>query len=187
MKNMQWEKEISLLKSLAEQSGLDHSIKWGIDVYTYGGKNVLGIAPFKSYVGIWFYNGVFMEDPKKVFINAQEGKTKSLRQWRFNALSEIEPETVLAYILEAIANEKAGLKLLPTKPSKPKLPELLEKALKEDKVFMAAFDKLTFGKQKEYAEHIASAKREQTQIERLEKIRPMIMEGIGLNDRYKKV
>jgi uncharacterized protein YdeI (YjbR/CyaY-like superfamily) len=137
--------------------------------------------------GFGFTMGFLWKTLKKVFINAQEGKTKSLRQWRFNALSEIEPETVLAYILEAIENEKAGLKLLPTKPSKPKLPELLEKALKEDKVFMAAFDKLTFGKQKEYAEHIASAKREQTQIERLEKIRPMIMEGIGLNDRYKKV
>ncbi|RPA68036.1 hypothetical protein EF405_13945 [Cyclobacteriaceae bacterium YHN15] len=186
MKTQLWENEISLLKSIAEKTELQHSIKWGIDVYTFDGKNVLGIAPFKSYVGIWFYNGVFMKDPKKVFINAQEGKTKGLRQWRFNALSEIEPETVLAYILEAIENEKAGVKLVPAKPSKPKLPELLEKALKEDKGLMSAFEKLTLGKQKEYAEHIAYAKREQTQVERLEKIRPMILEGIGLNDKYKK-
>jgi uncharacterized protein YdeI (YjbR/CyaY-like superfamily) len=187
MKTQLWENEISLLKSIAEKTELQHSIKWGIDVYTFDGKNVLGIAPFKSYVGIWFYNGVFMKDPKKVFVNAQEGKTKGLRQWRFNAMEEIDEDTITAYIKEAIENEKAGLKLVPAKPGKPKLPELLEIALQEDKGLRTAFDKLTLGKQKDYAEHIASAKREQTQIERLEKIRPMILEGVGLNDRYKKV
>ena len=32
---------------------------------------------------------------------------------------------------------------------------------------------------------ISEAKREATQIARLEKIKPMIMQGIGLNDKYK--
>jgi len=62
----------------------------------------------------------------------------------------------------------------------------LAKAFKEDNDLKTAFEKLTLGKQKEYAEHIASAKREQTQVERLEKIKPMVLEGLGLNDRYKK-
>lgn len=186
MKNDQWNEVISLLKSLAENTELEHSIKWGIDVYTFGGKNVLGIAPFKSYVGIWFYNGVFMKDPKKVFINAQEGKTKGLRQWRFHSMEEIDKTTVSSYIQEAIQNERAGMKLVPAKPSKPYIKGLLKKAFTEDKALKAAFDQLTLGKQKEYAEYIGSAKREQTQIERLAKIKPMILEGVGLNDKYKK-
>lgn len=186
MKNQQWNEEIALLKSLAERTELEHSIKWGIDVYTLDGKNVMGIAPFKSYVGIWFYNGVFMKDPKNVFINAQEGKTKGLRQWRFNSMEEIDEATVSAYIKEAIENEKAGLKLIPAKPSKPDLPELLQQALEQDKKLKAAFENLTLGKQKDFAEYIATAKREQTQIDRLEKIKPMIKDGIGLNDKYKK-
>ncbi|MFD2203096.1 YdeI/OmpD-associated family protein [Shivajiella indica] len=186
MKNEQWTKEIALLKTLVEQTELEHSIKWGIDVYTYNGKNVLGIAPFKSYVGIWFYNGVFMKDPKDVFINAQEGKTKALRQWRFNSLEEIDSQTVLAYIKEAIENEKAGVKLVQSDPGQFEMPEFLEKALTTDPALNKAFEKLTPGKQKEYAEYISSAKREQTRLERLEKIKPMVLEGVGLNDKYKK-
>lgn len=186
MKNDQWNEEISLLKSLAEKTELEHSIKWGIDVYTFGGKNVMGIAPFKSYVGIWFYNGVFMKDPKKAFINAQEGKTRGLRQWRFHSMAEIDEAAVSAYIQEAIQNEKAGLKLVPAKPGQFEMPEFLENALSSDPALKEAFEKLTPGKQKEYAEHINSAKREQTQLERLEKIKPMIKEGKGLNDKYKK-
>ncbi|PSL07259.1 YdeI/OmpD-associated family protein [Cecembia rubra] len=186
MDKSSWAEEISLLKSLAEQTELEHSIKWGIDVYTYKGKNVMGIAPFKNYVGIWFYNGVFMKDPKGVFINAQEGKTKSLRQWRFNSMEEIDEASVSAYIKEAIENEKAGIKLVPAKPGQFEMPEFLEKALESDALLKTAFDKLTPGKQKEYAEHIGGAKREQTQIERLAKVRPMILEGKGLNDKYKK-
>lgn len=186
MKNSQWSEEISLLKSLAEKTELEHSIKWGIDVYTYGGKNVMGIAPFKNYVGIWFYNGFFLKDPKNVFINAQEGKTKALRQWRFNSIEEIDEASVSAYIKEAIENEKAGIKLVPAKPGQFEMPEFLNKALESDTALKTAFDKLSPGKQKEYAEHIGSAKREQTQIERLAKIRPMILEGKGLNDKYKK-
>lgn len=48
MKKEQWNEEIALLKSLAERTELEHRIKWGIDVYTLEGKNVMGIAPFKS-------------------------------------------------------------------------------------------------------------------------------------------
>jgi uncharacterized protein YdeI (YjbR/CyaY-like superfamily) len=58
--------------------------------------------------------------------------------------------------------------------------------LGSDYELKVAFEKLTPGKQKEYAEHIGSAKKEKTQVERLEKIKPMVLEGKGLNDKYKK-
>jgi uncharacterized protein YdeI (YjbR/CyaY-like superfamily) len=125
MENSQWAEEITLLKSLAEKTELEHSIKWGIDVYTYKGKNVMGVAPFKNYVGIWFYNGVFMNDPNNVFINAQKGKTKALRQWRFKSKEDIDPKMVLGYIHEAIENEKVGIRLVPAAPGQFEMPEFL--------------------------------------------------------------
>ena len=44
---------------------------------------------------------------------------------------------------------------------------------------------MTLGKRKEYAAYVIEAKREETKVKRLEKIKPMILEGIGLNDKYR--
>ena len=49
----------------------------------------------------------------------------------------------------------------------------------------SAFEGLTPGKQREYANYIAEAKRDATKESRLEKIVPMIFKGIGLYDKYK--
>ena len=46
--------------------------------------------------------------------------------------------------------------------------------------------KLTPGRQRDYNIHIGDAKREATQLSRLEKIRPMVLAGQGLNDKYRK-
>ncbi|WP_194973252.1 YdeI/OmpD-associated family protein [Aquiflexum lacus] len=180
-----WQEEIELIKSVVEKTELQHAIKWGIDVYTLNGQNIIGIAPFKAYIGIWFYNGVFMSDPLNVFVNAQEGKTKALRQWRFTSKDEINPDQIYSYLLEAIANEKAGKRLVPDRSAKFEIPELLQKAFEEDAELKDSFFKLSPGKQKEYALHIQESKREETKISRLEKIKPMILEGKGLNDKYK--
>ena len=55
---------------------------------------MIGIGACKSYSGIWFFNGVFLKDKQKKLINAQEGVTKALRQWRFSSVDEIEPELI---------------------------------------------------------------------------------------------
>ncbi len=58
-------------------------------------------------------------------------------------------------------------------------------ALDKNKKAKAAFSATDRGKQREYAEYIADAKREVTKARRLEKIRPMIVAGLGLNDKYR--
>lgn len=45
---------------------------------------------------------------------------------------------------------------------------------------------LTKGKQREYNEYIEQAKQEKTKASRIEKIKPLILENKGLNDKYKK-
>ena len=54
-----------------------------------------------------------------------------------------------------------------------------------NKEFKTKFDGFSTSKQREYADYISEAKREQTKLKRLEKIIPMIIAGKGLNDKYK--
>ena len=63
--------------------------------------------------------------------------------------------------------------------------DFFESELKKDSKLNAAFEHFSLYKQKEFWEFMATAKQEKTKITRLEKIRPMIMEGIGLNDKYR--
>ena len=57
---------------------------------------------FKSYFGLWFHQGVTLKDEASVLINAQERKTKALRQWRMTSVKDIKPAIVKRYLKEAI-------------------------------------------------------------------------------------
>lgn len=185
IKNDQWTEEIGLLRAIVLKTELVETTKWGGEVYTINNKNVLGIGGFKNYCTLWFWNGVFLKDEAKVLVNANEGVTKALRQWRFTSADEIDEKLILRYINEAIANEKAGLSIKPEK--KEALPcAFFQAALDKNKTLKTAFEKITPGKQKEFWEYMATAKQEKTKVTRLEKITPMIMEGRGLNDQYRK-
>lgn len=183
--NAKWAEELTILASIINKAPLEKSIKWGAEVFTWEGQNVVSYGGFKNFFSLWFYNGVFLKDKYAVLINASEGKTKSLRQWRFTSKEEIDEKKISEYILEAIEIEKKGLKIKQEKFVAVPPPELLADALKTDKIFHTAFKNLTPGKQKEYIIYLNEAKQEATKIKRLEKIRTMILEGKGLNDKYK--
>ena len=180
----QWGEELALLRAIIEKTELVETNKWGGEVYTINNKNVLGIGGFKNYFTIWFWNGVFLKDEAKVLVNANEGVTKGLRQWRFTSAADVNEKLVSHYIHEAIANEKAGLSIKPEKKEAMQC-EFFESELKKDKKLNAAFEQFSLYKQKEFWELMATAKQEKTKITRLEKIKPMIMEGRGLNDKYR--
>lgn len=183
-KKKQWSDELQLLRKWLNEMEVEETLKWGAPVYAVDGKNVIGIGAFKSYVGLWFFQGVFLKDEKGLLINAQENKTKALRQMRFQSMEEMDEKIIKTYIQEAIDNQKAGRELKPEK-HKLQVPELLQEELKGNAKLSAQFEKLNPGKQKEYANYISDAKRESTKISRLKKITPMILEGIGLNDQYR--
>lgn len=183
-KTNQWENVIEQLHAIIRKTPLVETTKWGGPVYTYNNKNVLGIGGFKSYFGIWFYNGVFLKDEKKLLINANEENTKSLRQMRFNSANEIDEKLILAYIKEAIEIEEKGL-AIPKEKKETIIPEILQNELDKNSELLAKFNTFSPYKQREFIEHITSAKQEKTQINRLEKIIPMILEEKGLNDKYR--
>ncbi|MGX1929535.1 YdeI/OmpD-associated family protein [Flagellimonas sp. 2504JD4-2] len=181
-----YKEEIKALRKLALQTDSVEAYKWNFPVYTVDNKNVFGICKFKNHFGVWFFNGSFLSDPKKVLSNAQEGKTKGMRHWKFESMEAIEAEEVLNYMNEAIENQKKGLTIVPEKASKTaQVPIELEQALDKDNAIKTAFGNFSPYKQKEFCEYIADAKQEKTKIRRLEKILPMIAKGIGLNDVYR--
>ena len=184
-KKNEWKEALKKLRSILSSTEMEETVKWGAPTYTVQGKNVVGLGAFKSYVGIWFFQGVFLKDADNVLINAQDGKTKGLRQWRFNSVDDINEDLVLQYVNEAIQNQKEGKEIKPEKSKKVEIPEELLSALKAEVTLKESFEKLTPFKQKEYAEYITTAKREVTKMSRLEKIKPMILEGIGLHDKYR--
>ena len=183
-----WDQSLQLLRKLISSTELVETVKWGMPVYTLNNKNIVGFSAFKSWTGLWFYQGVFLKDPEGRLISAREGTTKGLRQMRFSSLKEIEEsrETILAYLGEAIQNQKQGKVIKPERNKKLEVPEELQDAFRRDPALRDAFEALSLTSKRDFAEHVGSAKREETRKQRLEKIIPMILEGIGLNDKYKK-
>lgn len=184
-KHAQWSNELTEIRTIFGSTELKEEVKWGSPTYTHDGKLIAGMAAFKNHLGIWFHQGVFLKDTKKKLINAQEGVTRALRQWRLEKGDTIEGDLILSYIEEAIQNSIEGKEIKPQRKSGVNIPPILQSALKQDTKLESAFKGLTPGKQREYADHVGSAKREETRISRLEKSIPMIMEGKGLHDKYK--
>lgn len=180
-----WEAQLRQLIGVMQQTELSASIKWGAPVYSQDGKNVIGLGAFKNHIAIWFFQGVFLKKNTALLVNAQEGKTKALRQIRFGQNDSINNDAIIPYIEEAIANQKAGLELK-AKPKSLIIPEELVAILNGNKLLKAAFYDLSPGKQKEYAQFIAEAKKQTTRSNRIKKIEPLILQGKGLNDRYRK-
>jgi uncharacterized protein YdeI (YjbR/CyaY-like superfamily) len=180
-----FEEALHLLRDIINSTELNESIKWSAPVYDLNGKNVVGLGAFKNHFCLWFFNGVFLKDINQLLVNAQE-KTKALRQMRFSKIDEIEKHVVLAYVKEAIENQRLGKEIKPERKKKEVvIPVELQKALNDNNLLQEAFKALSSSKQREYCEHIALAKRAVTKQSRLEKIKPMLLAGAGLHDKYK--
>jgi len=121
-----WQEELVYLRELILSTGLDEQIKWLFPCYTLKNKNVVGLAAFKDYFGLWFYQGAILTDPHNKLVNAQEGKTQAMRQWRMYDKAEIDHDLVMSYLNEAIDNEKAGKKVIITKKPLVESLELIE-------------------------------------------------------------
>lgn len=181
-----WKEPLLKFREIMLATELTETIKWGSPVYTFGGKHVAGMGAFKSYVGIWFFQGAFLKDPYKKLINAQEGKTLALRQLRFATNEELDYELVKEYVAEAIQNQKEGKEIKPDLKKPLVIPDELKAKFESDKELKKCFRELTLSKQREYAEYISDAKREETKQKRIEKIIPMIKKKIGMSDKYKR-
>ena len=185
-KHSNFSEKLTILREILLSTELIETVKWGMPTYTITDKNVIGIGSFKAHYGLWFFQGGLLKNKHNVLTNAQEGKTKAMRQWRFTKTSILDKKLLLQYIQEAISNQKKGLQISFSKKKKPLIiPSELKLALDKDLKLSKLYTILSVSKQREFADYISQAKREDTKTNRLEKIIPMILNGIGLNDKYR--
>ena len=178
-----WTEELETLRSLLLASGLTEERKWGVPVYTLDGANVVNMGALKNSVDLGFFKGALLKDPHQLLVKAGEN-THVARQFRFTSLEQIKELAphIEAYLQEAIANEKAGLKVEKPKEMDPMPEELLAK-FEESASLKAAFEALTPGRQRGYILHFSQPKQPKTRSSRIEKCIPKIMEGKGFHDR----
>jgi uncharacterized protein YdeI (YjbR/CyaY-like superfamily) len=178
-----WGAEIAEMRRLLGGFAMKEECKWGKPAYTVDGKNVVIIQGFKEYVALGFFQGALLKDPKKVLV--QLGRVHAARVMKFTSAKDVvaKAATIKAYVREAIAVEKAGLRMKPKKTSEVPVSEELRERFRRDPRFKRAFEALTPGRQRSYLYHFAAAKRPATRVARIEKAMPAIFEGRGFLDR----
>lgn len=126
--NTHYSEALTTLRNILTTTALEETIKWNMPTYCINGKNVLSLGAFKNHFCIWFHQGVFLKDKQQLLYNAQEEKTKAMRQMRFITKEDINKDAVLAYAKEAIENQDMGRELKPQRKTKPVVipPELKE-------------------------------------------------------------
>jgi len=178
-----WKAEIAAMQKVLAGLGMTEECKWGKPTYTVDGKNVVILQGFKEYFALGFFQGALLKDPENVLV--QLGQVQAARVMKFTSTKEITANaaTIKAYVREAIAVEKAGLRVKPKKTSDFPVPAELTERFKRDPRFKRAFEALTPGRQRSYLYHFAAAKQSATRTARIEKAMPAIFEGKGFLER----
>jgi uncharacterized protein YdeI (YjbR/CyaY-like superfamily) len=182
-KEKRWSAEYAALRQLCLASGLNEELKWGQACYDLSGGKVVLIHGFKSYCALLFMKGALLKDSKGILIQ-QTQNVQAARQIRFASLADIikHKPAVKAYIKEAIAVEKSGVKVQMRGVAQFEVPEEFQKRLDDDPKLAEAFRALTPGRQKGYLLHFAGAKQSATRASRVKKHAPRILKGLGIDD-----
>lgn len=107
-----WREEGRALRKIVLDCGLAEEFKWGQPCYTVDGANAIIIHGFKDYCALLFFKGALMKDPDGILFRQTEN-VQGGRQIRFTDLGEIDrmADVLSAYVEEAVAVEKAGMKV----------------------------------------------------------------------------
>lgn len=183
-KPTRWQKEVSELRKIVLECGLNEQLKWGCPCYTVQKANIVLIHHFKEYCALLFLKGALLKDTQGILIQ-QTANVQSARQIRFTSLRDIVKQKALirAYVYEAIEVENAGLKVDYKKTRDFPMPAEFRKKLTQSAALRKAFHALTPGRQRAYLLYFARAKQASTRERRVEKYSKKILMGKGLEDR----
>ena len=177
-----WQEEMTKLRAILLETSLEEDLKWGKPSYSFQGKNIAIIQPFKEYCAVMYFKGALLQDSNGILDTP--GQHQSGRQIRFKTLSqlnELEP-IIKEYVQEAIEIEKSGKKVQLKRTEEYEIPDELQDKLDEFPALKTAFESLTPGRQRNYIFYISQAKQSKTREERVKKYIPKILEGKGMND-----
>ena len=182
-KNARWEKEIRKLRAIVLGCALTEELKWGCPCYTLDGRNVVLIHVFKDYCALLFFKGALLKNGNGRLVR-QTQNVQSARQIRFTSVRDVAETQGIASdcIREAIAVERAGLKVARKTTGEFAMPDEFAEKLRKMPAVKKAFEALTPGRQRAYLLHFSAAKRSVTRAARVEKCLPAILDGKGLDD-----
>ncbi|NSL87658.1 hypothetical protein ECE50_012495 [Chitinophaga sp. Mgbs1] len=180
---VKWQQELEKLRGIILSTQLTEELKWGSPCYSFKKKNVLIIGELKDCCVLSFFKGILLQDPAGILTKPGDN-TRSARTIRFTGVREIAQleNTILDYIREAIALEKAGKKVDWEDDTATLMPEELQQKMDKHPALKKAFHALTPGRQRAYLLHFSAPKQSATREARIEKYMQRIMDGKGLND-----
>ena len=181
-----WLAEIEEMRRILAGLDLKEECKWGKPTYTADGKNVVILQGFKEYFALGFFQGALLKDPKMLLV--QLGQTQAGRVMKFTSAREIAAKatTIKTYVREALAVERAGLRVEKKRTSEFPVPEELKETFRKNPRFKKAFEALSPGRQRGYLHHFAAAKQAATRAARIDRAMPAIFEGRGLVERPRR-
>ena len=176
-----WQGEMQKVRSILLDCGLDEEIKWGKPCFSFEGANVAILQPFKEHCSLMFFKGALLKDTHGL-LRSQGENTQSALRLEFTGEAQVKKAMLQSYVKQAIAVEKAGLKVDFKAKRELELPEELTRILRKDRKLANAFNALTPGRQRGYVMHFAAAKQSKTRTARIEKYIARILAGLGMND-----
>lgn len=160
----------------------EEAIKWGMPHFTVNGKNLAGMAAFKSHAsfGIW---PTLSEDAP------QETRDGMGNFGKLTSIADLPDEKELTRSLQKGAEIiRSGVKAAP-KPKKapkplPEMPDDFGAALAKSKAASAVWDGFSPSAKREYLDWVIEAKRAETREKRIVQAVEWIAEGKQRNWKY---
>lgn len=179
-----WQEEVARLREILLGCDLVEELKWGKPTYRAEGANIVLIMPLKETCTLLFTKGALITDAKDLLVQPGEN-SQSARQMRFTSAAQITKlkATIRGYVRQAVELEKSGAKVEFRKSTDLVYPKEFQDKLDRNSALREAFLKLTPGRQRQYHLHFTGAKQSATRESRVEKAIPLILDGLGLNDR----
>jgi uncharacterized protein YdeI (YjbR/CyaY-like superfamily) len=159
----------------------EETLKWSSPSFMYKGKILAGFAAFKAHAVFGFWSGslVLEADPEQKSAMGQFG--------RLTSLSDLPPQkTLVELTCKAMKLIDEGVKPPRDKHKKPPftVPQDLRAAIDAVPKAKATFDAFPPSQQREYADWVSEAKRDETRAKRLAQTVEWLAEGKRRNWKY---
>jgi uncharacterized protein YdeI (YjbR/CyaY-like superfamily) len=156
--------------------GVEETIKWGFPHFLYNGEILCSFAAFKAHYVFGFRKAKIMDDPDGIL--ELEEKTAMGSLGKMSTLSDLPADRIMVkYLKHAASLNAIGAKVPPPvrRPAKPVVvPDYFMAALKKNRKVLTAFEQLPPSHRREYVEYVTEAKREETRLRRLGKVREQL-------------
>ncbi|WP_375434906.1 YdeI family protein [uncultured Hymenobacter sp.] len=182
-KAKKWVEALEQLRTFVLDCGLSEELKWGVPCYTFQQRNIVLLHVFKDYCAILFFKGALLRDAQGLLVQ-QTANTQAARQLRFTTVEEVvaREAVIKAYLQEATEVEKKGLQVAFKNEEEFLIPAEFASKVAEDSALKTAFAALTPGRKRAYLLYFSAPKQPKTRESRIEKFRPQILSGRGLNE-----